>query len=234
MKSAGTNSCGRPAVSESDSGEILRGEVMHPQHDASLELLVNELQHRIRNLFSVIQSVVINTEAHTADGYRAALSARIAALSDAYSLIESARDRRISLAKLLEQTLKPHALPSMDRIVLSGPDVALDPQVALSLHMVFHELATNASKHGALTAASGSVEVLWDIVLESGNKTLGIRWRERGGPEVIKPQHEGFGTRLIVRALAGARVDMDFGSAGLVFRLLLDIDPPAVLRGENC
>jgi two-component sensor histidine kinase len=232
MKSA--NSCGRPTVSESDSSEILRREVMHAQRDASLELLVNELQHRIRNLFSVVQCIVVNTEAHTADGYRATLSARIAALADAYSLIESPRDGRISLAKLLERTLKPHAMPSKDRIVLSGPEVALDPQVALSLHMVFHELATNASKHGALRSASGSVEVLWDIVLESGNKTLGIRWRERGGPEVIKPQHEGFGTRLIVRALAGARVDMDFGSAGLVCRLVLDIDPPPVLREENC
>ena len=206
MKSARTNGCGRPAVPESGASEILRREAMHPQRDASLELLVNELQHRIRNLFSVVQCVVINTEARTADGYRAALSAKIAALSDAYSLIESARDRRISLVKLLERTLKPHAMPSKDRVVLSGPDVALDPQVALSLHMVFHELATNASKHGALTAVSGSVEVLWDIVLESGNKTLGIRWRERGGPEVIKPQHEGFGTRLIAGALAGARV----------------------------
>jgi two-component sensor histidine kinase len=205
-----------------------------PQRDASLELLVNELQHRIRNLFSVIQCIVLNTEAHTADDYRAVLSARIAALSDAYSLIESARDHRISLAKLLERTLKPHAFPSNDRIVLSGPDITLDPHVALSLHMVFHELATNASKHGALTSASGSVEVLWDILIESGNKALGIQWREQGGPEMVKPQHTGFGTRLIVKALAGAQVDMDFGSAGLVCRLLLDIDPPPVLREESC
>jgi two-component sensor histidine kinase len=229
MKSAGTNSCGRPTVSDSDSIEFLRGEVMHPQRDATLVLLVNELQHRIRNLFSVVQCVVINTEASTADDYRTALSARIAALSDAYSLIESVRDHRISLAKLLERMLKPHAMPSKDRIVLSGPDIMLDPHVALSLHMVFHELATNASKHGALTSASGSVEVLWDILPESGNKALGIQWRERGGPEVIKPRHEVFGTRLIVKSLAGARVDMDFESAGLVCRLLLDIDPPSVL-----
>jgi two-component sensor histidine kinase len=226
----------RPTVSDPFQGtsEILRRDVLLPERDASLDLLVNELQHRIRNLFSVVQCFVVNTEANTTDDYRTALSARIAALSDAYSLIESARDHRISLVKLLERTLKPHAMLSNDCIVLSGPDITLDPHIALSLHMVFHELATNASKHGALTSASGSVEVLWDILLESGNKTLGIQWREQGGPAVIKPQHKGFGTRLIAKAMAGAQVEMDFDSAGLVCRLLLDIEPPSVSREENC
>jgi two-component sensor histidine kinase len=220
----------RPTVSDSFQGssDIQRREVLLSNRDVSLDLLVNELQHRIRNLLSVVQCFVVNTEAHTTGDYRTALATRIAALSDAYNLIESARDHCISLAMLLERTLKPHAMLSNDRIVLSGPDITLEPHIALSLHMIFHELATNASKHGALTSASGSVEVLWDILLESGNKALGIQWRERGGPEVIKPQHKGFGTRLIAKALAGARVEMDFGSAGLVCRLLLDIDPPSV------
>jgi two-component sensor histidine kinase len=220
----------RPTVSDPSQGtsEIQRPDVLLPQRDASLDLLVKELQHRIRNLFSLVQCFVINTEANTTDDYRTALSARISALSDAYSLVESARDHRISMAKLLERTLKPHAMPSNDRIVLSGPDITLDAHIALSLHMVFHELATNASKHGALTSPSGSVSVIWDILHESGNKVLGIQWREQGGPEVIKTQHKGFGTRLIAKALAGARVEMDFESAGLACRLLLNIEPPLV------
>jgi two-component sensor histidine kinase len=226
----------RPTVSDSFQGTsaILGHEVLLPQRDASLELLVKELQHRIRNLSSVVQCFVTNTEANTANDYRIALTARIAALSDAYDLIENAREHRVSLTKLLERTLKPHAMLSKDCILLSGPNIILEPHVALSLHMVFHELATNACKYGALTSTSGGVEVLWDIVPKSGSQALGIQWREHGGPEVVKPQHKGFGTRLITKALAGARVDMDFGSAGLVCRLLLEIDPSSVLREGNC
>jgi len=94
----------------------------------------------------------------------------------------------------------------------------------LSLHVVFHELATNASKHGALTSTRGTVEVLWETTAGlGGERALVIQWRERGGPRVEKPEHRGFGTRLIARAISGARVDLDFAPDGLVCRLLVDI-----------
>src|SRR6266436_7014357 len=193
--------------------------------NASLELLARELQHRIRNLLTVVQCFVKNTEASTADDYRVALMARLVNLSDAYNLIESARENRISLAELLERTLMPHATFLKDRILVAGPDIALEPRLALSLHMIFHELATNASKHGALTSKSGAVEVLWDVRSDGEDHALAVQWREHGGPEVRKPRHKGFGLRLISKILSGAQVEMDFAPAGLRCLLLVEIDP---------
>src|SRR5215470_8528724 len=171
------------------------GEPSRP--DASLNLLVRELQHRIRNLLTVVQCLVSQTESSTADGYRDALTGRISALSDAYGLVEGACDHRVALADLLKQTLKPYAEVRRGRIRAAGPDLVLEPGLALSLHMVFHELATNASKHGALASKSGAVEVLWDMLLDGDDRTLAVQWREHGGPRARKPGHKGFGLRLI-------------------------------------
>jgi two-component sensor histidine kinase len=222
----------RPAASHSfqTASAIPSDEASRPKGDAGLELLAKELQHRIRNLLSIVQCFVTNTEADTADGYRTALMERLATLSGAFSFIEGARDYRISLENLIERTLNPHAIGSNDRIVLAGPDISLKPHSALSLHLVLHELATNACKHGALACASGTVEVCWDALFERGSRALAIRWREQGGPAVRKPQRMGFGMRLISKALVGAQVDMDFAPAGLVCRILLEIDPSAVQR----
>jgi two-component sensor histidine kinase len=199
------------------------GEPSRP--DASLDLLVRELQHRIRNLLTVVQCLVCQTESSTADGYRDALTGRISALSDAYGLVEGACDHRVALADLLKRTLKPYAEVRRGRIRAAGPEVVLEPPLALSLHMAFHELATNASKHGALTSTSGVVEVRWDLFLNGDDRTLAVQWREYGGPEVCKPLHKGFGLRLISKLLSGAKVEMEFAPAGLLCRLLIEIDP---------
>jgi len=217
----------RPTISDSfeRATAVPRYEVAHSERNASLELLVRELQHRIRNLLTVVQCFVNSTEASTADDYRFALMARIANLSDAYSLIENARENRVSLAELLDRTLKPHVTFLRDRILVAGPDIVLEPRLALSLHMIFHELATNASKHGALAHTYGAVEVLWDVRSDGEDHALAVQWREHGGPEVRKPRHKGFGLRLISKVLSGAQIEMDFAPAGLLCRLLVEIDP---------
>jgi len=217
----------RPTISDSleAASAIPHLDVTHSKLDASLELLVRELQHRIRNLLTVVQCFVNNTEASTADDYRVALMARIVNLSEAYNLIESARENRVSLAELLERTLMPHATFLKDRILVAGPDIVLEPRLALSLHMIFHELATNASKHGALTSTSGAVEVLWDVRSDGEDHALAVQWREHGGPEVRKPRHKGFGLLLISKVLSSAQVEMDFALTGLLCRLLVEIDP---------
>ena len=185
------------------------------------------------NLFSIVQCFVDNTHATTADGYRIAFTERIAALWDAYGVMESARQNDMSIEWLLEQTLKPHASPSREGILLGGPDIILKPRLALSLHMIFHELATNACKHGALRSASGIVEILWDIFPEVGREVLAVQWRERGGPQVRPPEREGFGLRLISRALSEAKVDIAFDPAGVVCRLLVGIDLTLARRGRG-
>lgn len=194
-----------------------------PSHDDSLEFLLRELQHRMRNLLSIVQCFVANTEANTAEDFRAALASRIATLSDAYTMIEHTREHRISLVSLLQRTLEPHGRLPSNRISLVGPDITLDPHIALPLHLVFHELATNACKHGALTSATGIIEVLWEFPNKLARQTLAVQWRELGGPKVEKPKHRGFGMHMIAKALSGAQVELDFAPEGLVYRLLLEL-----------
>ncbi len=191
------------ASHSSRSESAVRGDkVSRPKRDAAPELAVKELQHRIRNLLRVVQCFVTDTEANTADGYRTALMERLAALSDAFGFIEGTRAHRVSPAKLIERTLKPHAIRPHGRIVLAGPNIILEPECALSLHLVFHELATNACKHAALASASGAVEVCWDV-LERDSPALAVQRREHGGPAVRKRQRMGFGMRFISKAMIG-------------------------------
>jgi two-component sensor histidine kinase len=200
-------------------------DVTQDQLDPSIGLLIRELQHRIQNLFAVVQCFVNQTDSATAPEYRAALSARIASLADAYKLIERTRSRRIFLTDLLEQTLRPYATTGRpDRICARGPDIELEPKLALSLHMVFHELATNASKHGALSALHGRVEAVWELVPGLTGRALAMQWRERGGPEVREPDREGFGLRLVTKVLVNSQVELTFDRAGLVCRMLIQID----------
>ncbi len=205
---------------------ILRDETISQRRSDSLELVVSELQHRIKNLFGVVQCLVDTTEAGTADDYRNALAARIACLTEAYALIERTRGHQISLGRLIERTMKPYTELPNPRIVLSGPDFMLKPQFALSLNMIFHELATNACKHGALKFASGTVELFWAVLSRPNGEALALYWREHGGPEVTNPKNRGFGLRLIARAPGVSHADMDFAPDGLVCRLLLDIERP--------
>ena len=200
-------------------------ELSAPGCDALPELLIKELQHRILNLLSVVQCFVNNTQDGTEDDYRAALTEQITTLSNAYGAVESARQGGISIDRLLERTLRPHASLFRDRVLLAGPDISLEPRLALGLHLIFHELATNACKHGALRSAPGVVEVRWDLLREAGRDVLAVQWCERGGPPVRKPERAGFGLRLISKALSEAKVDVDFDPAGVVCRLLVGIDP---------
>ncbi|MCW2224262.1 two-component sensor histidine kinase [Bradyrhizobium japonicum] len=202
-----------------------------PIRDDALENVVRELQHRMRNILSIVLCFVNNTDAKTTADFREALSARIATLSDAYKMIESAGEQRVSLAGMLERTLKPHAMFHRGRILLAGPDLTLEPHIALALHVIIHELATNASKYGALTSTAGAVDVIWESSPYLGGQGLAIQWRERGGPIVTKPERRGFGTQLIARALPGAQVDLDFAPNGLVCRILIDLGQTPTTQG---
>ena len=204
------------------SAMIAGHEAPLPNRGASLEVIVAEFQHCVRNVLSVVQCLVTNTSANTTNDYRVAVKTRVAVLSDACRFIENALDCRVPLASLLERTLRPCAVLPSDRVVLAGPDIVLEPHCALSLHLVFHELATNACKHGALKFSTGSVEVLWDILVEPDGRALAIQWRERGGPIVRKPQYKGFGMRMIAKTLAEALVELEFAPTGVVFRVLLE------------
>jgi two-component sensor histidine kinase len=191
-----------------------------------LALLLAELDHRIRNLLMTIEAAVKQTHSTSVEDYRAKLIARITGL---YSFCEFTRHygRRLGLAQLLEQSMRPYCANGA-QVLAAGPDVELEPPLALALHLVFHELAANASKFGALSSRLGSVKIEWTVRHAPGvPRKLAIVWVEHGGPEVKHPRHSGFGSRLIKTVLDGyGGVRVDLNSTGLSCFMLVDLDRP--------
>ncbi|MDP9136783.1 MAG: sensor histidine kinase, partial [Pseudomonadota bacterium] len=148
------------------------------------------------------------------DAFATAFLGRIHSMAKSYSLISEAQWGSVSLATILATELEPYRRDDSDRIAVDGPDVAFAPQQALAMGLVFHELATNAAKYGALSTTEGNIKATWQLK----NGLLQVDWIETGGPKPRKRRTPGFGTRLIssqVRAAFGAEVRYDYGATGL-------------------
>jgi len=128
---------------------------------------------------------------------------------------------------VIRRTLDPHfAAGDAERMSLSGPMVQLPPNAAVTLHMGFHELATNAMKYGALSSGAGRIDVTWTIDGAAEPPTLDIEWRESEGPEVTAPTRRGFGSRMIERGLShefGGECRLSFEPAGLACSMRLPL-----------
>jgi len=168
-------------------------------------LLIHELNHRVKNTLATVQSLAIQTMrgAPNPEAFQSNFMARLMALSATHDLLTQTFWESTSLHEVLEAELRPHGGIDQQRIRARGEPVKLKPQQALSLGMAFHELATNATKYGALSSPQGHLSIDWSVE-DSGNgaRQLLIRWREEGGPSVDQPCHQGFGTRLIDRSIA--------------------------------
>ena len=178
-------------------------------------LLLDELNHRVKNTLATVQSIALMTRrtiAHPA-AFNEAFSGRLHALACAHDLLTAVSWQGASLSEVIERTLAPYLVAGeTDRIRLSGPLVRLGPNATVTLNMAFHELATNAAKYGALSTPTGRVEVEWAI--DADASAITIAWRESAGPLVTVPTRRGFGMRLIERGLPH---EMG-GEAKLVFR----------------
>jgi PAS domain S-box-containing protein len=155
--------------------------------------LAREVDHRARNVLAVVQSVLHLTKANTNEAYATAVEGRITALARAHMLLSECRWEGADLRRLLSEELDPYRTGDVERIVLGGPDVLLEPRHAQTIALAIHELATNAAKYGSLTAASGKVTLIW--TLDSGD--LKLDWLEAEGPTVQVPTTQGYGTRVI-------------------------------------
>ncbi|MBI1407740.1 MAG: PAS domain-containing protein [Caulobacter sp.] len=181
------------------------------------ELLIREVDHRSRNILAVVQAIVKMTEGPDLDSYKEAVFGRINALARAQGALAGQRWENAPMRGLLEEAM--FALAPPERYDLDGPDIALRPDEAQPVSMIIHELATNASKYGALSAGGGRVEIRWSV--EGGARSL--CWRERGGPPTTPPAAAGFGSRLI-RQLArqmAAEILLDWRPEGLSATLTL-------------
>jgi two-component sensor histidine kinase len=184
------------------------------REDSRRQLLVNELNHRVKNTLATIQSVAAQTmrNAPSLDVARRVFEDRLLALSRTHDVLTRRTWEGATVGEIAAAAAEPYG-PGRWRI--EGPEVSLPPQLALSLSLALHELATNAAKYGALSAAGGEVEVGWS----ADDGQLWLTWRERGGPPVTPPTRRGFGTRLIERGLArelGGEVKLEFTPGGVV------------------
>jgi two-component sensor histidine kinase len=206
-----------------DVTERMRGE----QH---LRLVVNELNHRVKNTLAMMQAIASQTFRNSEDLEQAQqnFSSRIIALARANDLLTGENWEGASLYDLVASVAVAHAGNEPDRFTAKGPVVRLTPKIALSLSMAMHELATNAVKYGALANDKGRVDVAWSLQVKGGRQRLHLEWRESGGPPVTAPTRRGFGSRLVERGLAGelgGSVQLKFEPTGVVCVIEALMDP---------
>ena len=188
--------------------------------EARQRLLINELNHRVKNTLTTVQSIASQSlrNAVTAADAKEAIEGRLFALSRAHDVLTREKWEGADLSEIVEQAVAPYSSRGEDRLHLKGPTVRLPPHTALSLAMVLQELATNAVKHGALSNTTGEIRIAWEVS-RAEPPHLRLRWQESGGPSVQAPSRKGFGSRLIERSLAGdlgGNVRLTFAPAGLV------------------
>lgn len=181
-------------------------------------LLIREVDHRAKNVLAVVQSLAHLTPFRSKAQYVEALSGRIGSLARAHSLLSTARWSGVDLHDLLRLELDAYGCDGAEQVSIEGPPVLIDAQAAQSLALVVHELATNASKYGALARPEGRLGVRWSWDADGG---LSLVWRETAGVRVSPPQHHGFGSTLIDSAVkqAAARVTLTWRPEGLEARL---------------
>jgi PAS domain S-box-containing protein len=175
-------------------------------------VLVAELNHRVKNILAIVQSVAGQTlrTSPSLPAFNKAFSGRIQAVSIAHDILTQTRWIGIGLNELLGTVLAPYGMGE-GRLTAEGPPVLLQARLVLPLSMVLHELATNASKYGALSVPSGQVVISWRLL--DGGHRLELSWLERGGPPVEQTGSRGFGTTLIERVV---RFDLE-GDAEVAF-----------------
>ncbi|RST30724.1 PAS domain S-box protein [Sphingomonas ginkgonis] len=188
-------------------------------------LLVQEVDHRAKNLLGVVQSVVQLTRAETIGAFKEAVAGRIQSLARAHSLLASERWDGVNLRSLMIEELA--GFDQAGRVSISGPALRLRPAASQALALCVHELATNAAKYGALSVPGGTLEVHWEISRPDGAAWLCFSWNERGGPLAEPPSRQGFGSTVIKTSIErqlGGRLAMNWERHGLECRIEIPAD----------
>ena len=196
-------------------------EVAHRRRaEEAKELLLREIQHRIKNTLGIVQAMVGQTFKTAPAAERNLFGARLQALATAHDLLTDRQWDQATITDVVDRALTPFRERKQERFETSGIPVALTANKALLLAMVLHELGTNAVKYGALSNDAGRISVTWEFVDED-SRIVRLLWRETDGPPVARPNRKGFGSTLIGRALAseGSNAKLDFDPTGVVCTL---------------
>ena len=191
-----------------------------------LRLLMREISHRSKNLLAIIQAMARQTARHAGgiDDFLNQFNARVQALARSHDLLVQEDWHGASLKDLLRLQLGPYVDPEFTQVSIDGPAVLLKPETAQNLGLALHELASNASKYGALSVASGKVMAHWEQVTNGEPNGIEFVWAEKGGPVVNVPKKRGFGSMLIQQNLSRSLesdVDLRFEKDGLRCRIMI-------------
>jgi two-component sensor histidine kinase len=183
------------------------------EEEAYRKVVVDELGHRVKNKLATIYAILRHELRGHGDIWES-VSGRLRALSVADDFLVKSEGKGIELRQILEMELEPY---DSSRISLQGEPVLLFAKVPTVLALVFHELATNAAKYGALSASNGRLTISW----RTNDDRIAVEWAEGGGPAVAEPKRRSFGSNLIERSLDGfgGSAKIEFAPAGVVCRL---------------
>ena len=192
--------------------------------------LTRELNHRVKNTLANVLSIVSLTRRRSTDldDFAESLTARVRALSATHDLLSQSNWSHAPIAEVIRSELAPYMQGGEKHVEMTGPDISLAPNEALSLGLAIHELATNAAKYGALSNLDGRIHITWNLLTP---ELAEVHWRESGGPAVTPPTKRGFGRDLIEKIVAGelkSEVDLKFHSDGVE----CDLRVPVRKRGE--
>jgi PAS domain S-box-containing protein len=186
--------------------------------EEKMTILIDELNHRVKNTLAIVQSIAIQTfKSGQADSVER-FQARLTALSSAHDVLTRKNWEGADLTDIVSDAVAAYRNEDRDRFRIAGPQVQMSPKATLDIAMALHELCTNATKYGALSRAGGHVAINWRVNSDAGAIRVRIDWRENGGPPVVAPARKGFGVRLIEKVLAedlDAEVELAYPSEGV-------------------
>jgi two-component sensor histidine kinase len=171
----------------------------HRAH-ARQDFLARELQHRTKNLFSVVQAIVARSFANkrTVEEAETAVRDRLHSLAQTHAILIDKEWQGADIAEVVRTEMGPYG----GRVSIEGPSLMLTAQAAQNFALALHELATNAAKYGALSNQTGRVHINWSVFKPNGYRQFIFRWQERGGPHVTPPTGKGFGSAVLEQVMA--------------------------------
>jgi two-component sensor histidine kinase len=200
----------------------LRQKQVRDAIDREVELRL-ELNHRIKNILASVNSIFQMTRrgASTVEELTADFTGRLHALSNVHAAVFEAGGDEVSLMSVIAVTVAPYNYDRLSRINVNGPDVLISRASATTIALCLHELTTNAIKYGALSQKEGNVDVSWSIS-QDASPVLSLDWVETGGPHVVEPTRQGYGTKYVrsaLRSLFGSAPEITFAPQGLMCRV---------------
>ena len=197
---------------------VAKDETERKAHEEQVHLLMREVNHRAKNMLSLVQAIARQTAARVPEDFIGCFTERIQALAANQDLLVRNEWQGVDVGDLVRAQLAHFADLVGSRIAVYGPKVRLNAAAAQAIGLALHELATNAGKYGALSADAGRVDVGWRL----DHDIFEMSWTERDGPPVSPPERRGFGSTVIVsmaKLSVGGDVELDYAPSGLVWRL---------------